>query len=144
MNVASLENCKTLYELSGWDDTLLKHVVGERHASDFESPIGLTTVYNKTVGVYGNEVGCDECEGVYGTETIPAYGAGYLLRKLPDPQLETTVYNRWHCKWFKRTTKGLTGPMLESGFADTPEDALCLLAIELFKQGILSPEGNHK
>lgn len=66
---------------------------------------------------------------------INSYTLGFLLRKLPESNREYDVVLR-----FSKTTKlwrcSLKG--YDHGrAADTPEDATCKLAIELFKQGIL-------
>lgn len=124
MNVASLERCKELYELSGWLDTrdqLVKYSLKDM-------PILLPMPKGEIdVAVLAGAV----------EWTLPAYDLGYLLRKLPA---ESNVMNIGD-KWF-RATHYLGG----SGFkhiyktADTPEDAACKLAIELFKQGILTKE----
>ena len=116
MNTANLENCKRLYELSGWEDGKLFPVDG------------------------GN---------------YPTYSAGYLLRHLPETlDLEkTTVKDLFVAKfpngyladyryrdphqqnrgggWWHRYDKA------KEVEADTPEDALCLLAIKLFETGVL-------
>ena len=75
-------------------------------------------------------------------ERAPAYTLDFLLRKLP----ETTTLRRnkrkaiktsnWHGEWavgvFGDKYKGISGT-----HGDTPEDAACKLAIELFKLGVL-------
>lgn len=60
------------------------------------------------------------------------YSLGYLLRKLPraaivslPPKYRASIY-----------VTGVTDELVFD--ADTPEDAACKLAIELFKQGILT------
>jgi hypothetical protein len=59
---------------------------------------------------------------------IPAYDLGYLLRKLPQPY-SIMAYS----------TGRLVAVQGEvTATADTPEDAAAKLAIELFKQGILT------
>lgn len=55
MNTASLELCKELYELSGWNDTYFSH---ETFLDDSDEPSGRL-------------------------QSIPAYDLGYLLRNLP-------------------------------------------------------------
>ena len=70
---------------------------------------------------------------------IPAYDLGYLMRMLPagcyvaqqsDEEANDPQKPQWAALGYR--DKGL--------FADTPEDAACKLAIELFKQGILTKE----
>lgn len=67
---------------------------------------------------------------------VPSYDLGYLLRKLPLKHGNETLSlvhdddpNRqpWEC--------GFSDLFVN---ADTPEDAACKLAIELFKQGVLT------
>lgn len=71
----------------------------------------------------------------------PAYDLGYLLRKLPETM--ERIYHltltragegdySWRCGYVDGTF--IEGPSI---YADTPEDAACKLAIELFKQGVL-------
>lgn len=122
MNVASLELCKELYELSGktWKDTIARWYVDG-----------------------GNFVTTDKLNGLW----LPAYDSGYLLRKLP-----TDTNHRWYIqKWGDDKTKSsyaatyqeLTSSSLDEQLifeADTPEDAAVKLAIELFKQGVLTKE----
>ena len=59
----------------------------------------------------------------------PAYDLGYLLRKLPSWSLIQKNIDRYEATSSMNNTH-----------ADTPEDAACKLAIELFKQGILTKE----
>lgn len=122
-NVASLENCKRLYELSGWggeDRWFLTNI------SDPEHVIGTATPR-----IFKSD---KDHENGYRTET-PAYSAGYLLRKLPEEAYDTEL----GLAIFR--TEGR--PKWEAGYdnefvnADTPEDALCLLAIKLFEEGVL-------
>lgn len=107
MNVASLELCKKLYELSGWegDEDIYMH-------------------QERSKWVKG--------KGSYITNLVPAYDLGYLLRKLPAVhnhdylQLRKVNSDLWVAYY----------PEI-GGHADTSEDATAKLAIELFKQGIL-------
>lgn len=153
--VTSLELCKELYELSGWDGTLLRRITGDDHKRRFDADLVVHTVYEKVVGVYDAAVGCDECEGVYTDKTFPAYDLGYLLRKLPSVLGEGTnnvrdlhvakAPDNYIADYMYRVPKNGRlwwhmydrAPLTE---ADTPEDAACKLAIELFKQGVLTKE----
>lgn len=113
MNTASPELCKELYELSGWEpDEYLDRETGY---------------------VYEDDDGW----------TWPAYSLGHLMRKLPPTanqerylQLihadENSVYEKdtWYCGY-----TGYSGNL--DTLADTPEDAVCQLAIKLFRQGVL-------
>ena len=63
----------------------------------------------------------------------PKYDLGYLLRKLPE---QTHVYftgTSWATTWNKPYKSRSTS-------SDSPENAAAKLAIELFKQGILTKE----
>jgi hypothetical protein len=114
--VASLELCRELYELSGWPVDAAFFPV--KHSTD---------------------------------KPIPAYHLGYLVRKLP----KYIEYDR-QSYWFELRPAGVRPkantwwvacyvndepdiPYLGSG---EPEDAVCKLAIELFKQGVLTRDGN--
>lgn len=142
MSVASLELCRELHELSGWDGTL--------------------AVYEQTAGIPIGEpyIAYPELEkrwGLWGTQEFkvqtPAYDAGYLLRKLPH-FVPSKVYEGKHADlWLRKDYAMDTGEDkylawyfvngiqdVESDFGesgDTPEDALCKLAIELFKSNVL-------
>lgn len=110
MQVASLELCKELYELSAWeipdDQTHWSHTVAASAPEHFE-------LWPKK----------------YAHADIPAYDLGYLLRKLAvatiiqkNGEEYTAVYDTYMYR------------------AATPEDATCKLAIELFKSGVLTKE----
>lgn len=107
MQTANLENCKRLYELSGWDDT--------------DYSFGYMKGKTAIVGERGTEHAFDDPHS--------AYDSGYLLRKLP-PHADLTkveagkIYYAVHHQEYDFQ-------------ADNPEDALCLLAIKLFEEGIL-------
>lgn len=76
----------------------------------------------------------DEWRSGTGTTTgaYPAYNLGYLLRKLPDSsEVFRFDYNAYEATHYPNPGGD------SSARADTPEDAACKLAIELFKQGIL-------
>lgn len=119
MNVASLELCKELYGYSAdlWPDAFVQH----------EWVWGMQTA--------------ESDPHIYPTDSElwtkwPAYDLGYLLRKLPQVSLEHPVLHDeayWRC-WSNIVGIGEDVPV---GQADTPEDAACLLAIALIKQGVL-------
>jgi hypothetical protein len=130
---AKKDLCKTLYELSGW-------VTEYWHQTD---------EYGTSVVRYGAEVP-KEVRWT-GDELIPAYDCGYLLRKLPGSfQYKGDWYYLMLGRAIDDYDKGYTwaaGYMSISHInerlqqlADTPEDALCKLAIQLFKNGILTKE----
>lgn len=129
-HVASLELCKELYELSDWEDT----------RDDWYKQDG-----------YGADLVPSTTSAQFGTherfELFPAYDLGYLLRKLPDDvrRADDVPYgltlhklgdrdfhlNYW---WFDDCLYSDLEPVA------TPEDAATKLAIELFKQGVLTKE----
>lgn len=126
MYTASLENCRKLFEVSGWDDGSL---------DDWrEEPTAI--------------------EGT--PKIAPKYDLGYLLRKLPlrveikDYTSGILVMHRWSdgscvMEYIGGHKPGqqIFGPWAS---ADTPEDAAAKLAIELFEQKILTPttfNGGH-
>ena len=114
-NVASLENCKRLYELSGWGATE-KRWYGQTQFPE-----------SCVAGLIDSFDGAGIC---------PAYDAGYLLRKLPDILMSNLGGEKLGI-WITET-EASNGDI--RGQADTPENALCLLAINLFEQGILTRE----
>ncbi|WP_100503982.1 hypothetical protein [Mycobacteroides abscessus] len=126
MNVASKQLCQELYELSRWD-------AGDKYWN--EQYVGIDTkwyVMSRKVVASGRNEGLDT--------GIPAYDLAYLLMKLPrvhDGDYHVTIQavnNNW-CASYDHLEGGT---QLES-FGDTPEDAACKIAIELFKQGVLKP-----
>lgn len=117
-NVASLELCRELYELSGWGDT-------EHHWwPDWWTSGGKATANIKPI----------DLDPKIEADLIPAYDLGYLVRKLPE---QTSVY-RYENVWVaNRENERRTGyPAIIE--ADTPENAVASLAILLFQQGILT------
>lgn len=109
MNTSNLELCKELYELSGWwdDGELFWHW-------------GLD-----------DELWHQDEEGT--GFTCPGYELGFLLRKLPAITDNFTL--RLNDSWWVAKVEGHTDKLSARG--GTPEDAVCKLAIELFKQGVL-------
>lgn len=126
MNTAKLEHCKELYELSGWEDTSYWHA--EVYA-----------VTEPTIAMW------DVIDHRGGHGTYPAYDCGYLLRKLPreiDVDGDQVALDlcpmgdsdNWLAMYYSSNTLG------ETVEAETPEDALCLLAIKLLKEGTITRE----
>lgn len=109
MNVASLDLCKELYELSGWKGTHCYWVMDDG------------TPYL----AYGERM-----NGL----SLSAYDLGYLLKKLHELPFSVALNNQYNGKW---NAYYQLGALIEPQEADTPEDAACKLAIELFKQGVL-------
>jgi hypothetical protein len=128
MNTASLELCNELFELSGWETE--KYYWQDNRSDEYIPELRkLELIDYKPLWLHSKD---NEDNHV-----VPAYDLGYLLRELPHPTLEQNVYGIWIAKWHKKTPGKLTGPMNGHGSADTPEDAACKLAIELFKSGVL-------
>lgn len=112
--VASLETCKELYELSGWRDTF--------------------NWWEYTAGMPAGEPHLIQPElmrryGLWGTQEVteryPAYDLGYMRKKIYDG-----------------TPTGYTD-IIETDFMVAlfqGEEETAKLAIELFKQGILTKE----
>ena len=70
---------------------------------------------------------------------MPAYDLGYLLRMLPTGcYIATRQTGATASTGNAFTYKTPYGIIKEK--AETPEDAVCKLAIELFKQGVLKRE----
>lgn len=123
MNVASLELCKELYKMSGWDGT---HYVW----------------YNRKL-ILERLVKYDK-----GTK-FPAYDLGYLLRKIGESSrhdhedfgmFDTVgVFHVGSTENKYLASCASDGEQIDALYerANTPEDAAAKLAIELFKQGIL-------
>lgn len=122
MQVASLELCKTLHELSGWDDL--------PNDNDWYTERGVI--------------------GYRRSGVAPAYDLGYLLRKLPSHDKDGIhanfgvslllggAANLWGAGWESDSGE------YELQQANTPEDAAAKLAIELFKQGVLTRAGDAR
>lgn len=141
MNVASLELCKELYELSGWAQTYFIWMdLQDQEPFVSDGKTGGIRKADGTPGTYQ-----DAFDG--GTDWLPAYDLGYLMRKLQteleagkddytpkDEFLLDCLYDIWTCRTTWNKYKNY------SAEADTPEDCAAKLAIELFKQGILKHE----
>lgn len=131
MNVASLELCKELYELSGWESELTWAANGS----------GLEFIVRSDNGELGHDI----------FRVAYAYPLGYLLRKLPAFKAEqhgpaelsmyelSIKWNQNKLKWFAGYSSG-TRWELHTAVYDTPEDAACLLTIKLFEEGVLTNE----
>lgn len=116
MNVASRELCEELYEVSGWG------------ADPLDKDDDIRDWYGHPTDLKG--------------WVCPKYDLGYLLRKLPEYIKDsggyryfilTPVSGYW-CAQYGRSSVSVTVLTKKSA---SPEDALCKLAIELVKQGIL-------
>jgi hypothetical protein len=128
MSSASLDLCRELYKLSGW--------------------LGSANV---EVGIYNPGDEYDWWYDKYANPIAPRYDLGYLFRKFQEHKLDTVVrwvngrpvdkidlaIKEWHGKYI---AGWLHLPFGEYFIADSPEDAACKMAIELFKRGILTKE----
>lgn len=130
-DVASLERCKELYELSGWEANSV-HGWRWRNSADGER-------------WFLDHLGA-----------VPAYTLGYLFRKLPPDVVLEKMHgldeegeDKEYYQVYRLVAEHHTGETaLENGTewlreneqnADTPEDAACELAIELIKQKVIKP-----
>lgn len=139
MRVANLELCKELFEVSGWD--LDEH---DKYLSKWWWSLD---------GVV-QDWAADRYKLTPDQVVAPAYDLGYLLRKLPDfTELHKEYADgkvRWNCTDENAESQINGVPFAEphidfefydnDHYADTPEDAACKLAIELFEQNILTKE----
>jgi hypothetical protein len=135
MNTASRELCQELYELSGWLTD--KYYWSTGSTKDY--PV---KEYRVDKVLDYKPLWFDNPRENTG-HVFPAYDLGYLLRKLPKlialPDNGTGGFLFIDIKKYKsgiRWRAGYHDQMLVN--ADTPEDAVCSLAIELFKRGILT------
>lgn len=137
MQVASLELCKTLYELSGSEWITTQYVWREHH------PNGASIVMSRAEQEADSWRFRNSPEAPRFREEndfYPAYDLGYLLRKLPQTIIKHTVIDKGEDNTDFYLAEYLIGnnPSHTIGNgAYTPEDATCKLAIELFKQGVL-------
>ncbi len=127
MNIASFELCKELFEISTWSNTE-KYWYQDWYKQNSWQVGHLGQAHEKN---------------------YPAYDLGYLLRKLPKNVTEFwgNAYPASPCLMFSGTQwvvfyqSTMTGEHntdeLFGQFAETPEDAACMLALEMFKQGVL-------
>ena len=120
-NVASLELSKKLRELSGWEDT--RDFYHEQDNFNEE-----TERYERN----GKWVIVERKRADY---NIPAYDCGYLLRRLPATTSVMHIKEKGQGEYEVYFISGMT--KAKRFYADTPEDALCKLAIKLFEEGVL-------
>lgn len=125
MQVASLELCKTLHELSGWVNTA-EIWMDLRDSQPWHT-------YDSRQSMLSEAKYQDVFEA--GLDWLPAYDLGYLLRKLQS-YWPMAVYigggkqNEWSVSV---NSKYHVTPQE----ADIPENAAARLAIELFRSGVL-------
>lgn len=68
-------------------------------------------------------------------DQVQGYSCGFLLRKLPLLTYIYGIHDLGGDVWVAETPHML---QINEQRADTPEDAFCQVAIDLFKQGILT------
>lgn len=105
---ADLELCQELFERSGWKDTECSY------GPDGMLPLTLCR------------------DGYREGDTAPAYTCGYVLPKIPDVTL------RWDSKRNEWEAFAPVRSRSRHCWDDNPANALVELAIELFKQEILT------
>ena|SRR3990167_2142342 len=122
MNTTSKDISKRLYELSGWGDRC-------------EVYFSWQTKYDKVITT--KEQGAEDSDGFLRPWAVPAYNLGFLLRKIPA---NTSIYDwvqigkhekDYEVSWWIETD------FIDSFSADTPEDAVAKLCIQLFESSIL-------
>lgn len=141
MDTASLPLCKELFEVSAWEDCIFNWYSQAEQwnlASLPDYPDVVITEGELTSYPYLDK------------KLFPAYDLGYLLRKLQNTPL-IKLGQRSGRRWSASAQMGrIEGDKDSNGsgetirkifidkLADTPENACALLAIELFKEGILT------
>lgn len=141
MNVASLELCKELYELSGWKTEMYWVPDVLNTNPDTTEPSHTVIEWSKLTSRFNPD------RVMQISLSAPAYDLGYLLRRLSDQEdlanlsLHRCEHQDGSRNWGIEVTNlhDVFGDKKFS-YADTPEDAAAKLAIELFKQGILTKE----
>lgn len=130
-NVASLDLCKELHKLSGWDNTL----AGGRDR-------WVLLPDNSWDLLRLGDVEANGLDKRLWFRGIPAYDLGFMLRKLPKTLKhpatgeDWTIGIDWHItkkKWLADYGRTL----LPHAQADTPEDAACKLLCELIRQEVV-------
>jgi hypothetical protein len=122
MNVASVEVCKELHALAGWESTSF-------FWQDDYYPDGshLWNLY-------------DDIE-LRRSSVVPAYDLGFLMRMLPGHYVQKLGNGSYIAKWTDyaptQEQRDLGTNHLSGHSKSSPENALCRLAIELFQHGVL-------
>lgn len=116
MEVASVELCRELEKVSGWVDT-----------------------YQSWQGPAGNEMPLPRTHMT--DNHVSAYSLGYLLRKLPS--WCRVYHDATDGTWFAVKFDNVNTQYQSTRTADTPENAAVKLCLELFKQGILTKNGDN-
>lgn len=141
MTTATLDLCKELYELSGWECDWF-WVGWSAQEMDYPDDWNWRETHAEQQGFYSMD-GSIEAKFKQEDRLYPAYNLGYLLRKLP-PFLFSADNRASHLticadqqEWIASYDYNDDELAENINFADTPENALCALAIELFKQKVL-------
>lgn len=124
MNVASLELCQELYELSAWGKSAFPYHIHDGLQKYFTYSDGSNTPYIVDGTAYS--LTDDEKAG----EHIPAYDLGYLRVQLVENQNPKALFGDNLSEAVKYTER-VKRALLRG------EDDTAKLAIQLFKQGIL-------
>lgn len=142
MNTASFTLCRKLYELSGWE---LPAYTGYSWIEE-KLFINLTR-WHDTMGAGHDWIRpLDNGPERDATKCIPAYDLGYLLRKLPSEFSDSdgNVYrlrggkNQYYFfEYQSREDYDVRWWNISPFSKGSPEEAVCELAIELFKQEVL-------
>lgn len=136
MQIASLDLCKDLYELSGWIDTYLTYHLDVR-SNEWCEPVH-SEVFEHVL------ISLAEGKSTYKKDRVrPAYDLGYLLQKLPYGGFCLQRHPDPDGGWQAYLQDNLHRRIADV-YADTPEDAACKLAIELFRHGVLVKQEEEK
>lgn len=138
MQVASLEHSKELYELSGWgrmdNASSTDYYYDARHVQLKLNEPDVVEDFKPRDYTFNNWSSFRESARLhYALDhgySIPAYDLGYLLRKLHHVRVET-AQEGYNAHFIDKDSN------FTSKFANTPEDAVAKLAIELLKQEVL-------
>lgn len=127
MNVANIEVCRELYDLSEWGKNTKGNAL-ELWGTDSN---------NQSAIITSNEYASGESKIGIPIILLPAYDLGYLLRKLPYKtedgwlSLFKSGENNWMACYIQDEDQ------FNEEAADTPENAAAALAVQLFCKGVL-------
>lgn len=125
LNVASIELCKELYEVSGWYQTEDVWAAFSDHKD--MKPV----IVRSDHGELGHQL----------YVIAPAYDSGYLLRHLPGHYVQKhgneSYRAHWHGHAPTKQQRELGHDHISGDSSSSPENALCRLAIYLFRMEIL-------
>jgi len=126
MHVAALELCRELHQVApDWTDTDYSWFIDDMVPDD--QLLGLERA-EPSIGARGSRISTVYSE-------VPAYDLGFLMRKVPNGYgLIKGVGGRW-VAFDLITLQSHNGER-----NDTPEDAVVMLCIKLWRQGALAKE----